>query len=58
MDSKKWYESKTIGLGLIAILGVVADGFSQGWDYRHFIAAGIAALIPILRIITNTEIVK
>jgi|WetSurMetagenome_2_1015567.scaffolds.fasta_scaffold1705812_2 hypothetical protein len=55
-NSKEWYESKMIGLGLVAISGVVADGFSQGWDWRHFVAAGIAALIPIFRLVTKMEI--
>lgn len=57
INMKNWYESKLIWLGLTAILGVVADGISQGWDWRHTLAAVIAALIPVLRLITDTEIV-
>jgi len=53
---KRWYESKLIWLGVLTVLGAVADGLAAGWGWRQLVVAGIGALIGVLRLATTKEI--
>lgn len=55
-EMKRWYESKLIWLGVLTVLGAVADGLAAGWGWRQLVVAGIGALIGVLRLATTKEI--
>lgn len=46
---KKWYESKLIGLGAVAVLGAAADGLSTGMTWRQIAVASLGAVVIVLR---------
>jgi len=54
---KPWYESKIIGLGLLALCGALSDGLTNNWSWRQFSVAGRGVLVIVVRAFyTDTEI--
>jgi hypothetical protein len=57
-DSKRWYTSRLIMLGAAALLGALADGISNGYDWRQIAAAAMATMVVYLRADTNKAVTK
>ena len=55
---KKWYQSKTLIMGLAAIAAAVAETLATGLDYKAALLAGFGALAIVLRTMTSTEITR
>ena len=55
---KKWYKSKLIQTGAIAVMAAVVASLQQGLDWRTTVLAGFGALVIVLRTITNEEVTK
>jgi len=61
-NGKKWYESKTIWLNVLALIVAVAAGFGYTGelpaDWVVFVPAIIAIINLILRLVTDRPIIR
>jgi hypothetical protein len=48
-EMNKWYESKIVGLAILAVLEGVNDGIVNGWSWRQYAIAGIGVAIIVAR---------
>jgi hypothetical protein len=54
---KKWYQSKLIWTGVIAVLTAVLAALSTVWDLKLAAIAGLGALVVVLRKYSDTGII-
>ncbi|MHB8483617.1 MAG: hypothetical protein ACYDBV_12940 [Nitrospiria bacterium] len=52
---KKWYQSKTVGFNILAILIAIGGYFSEVVDLNAGLTAGIIAIINIVLRFTTRE---
>jgi len=57
-DTKKWYQSKTILLGLVAIFLAIQQSLSDNFDYKTAAIAAIGALSVYIRTLTDKGVTK
>lgn len=55
---KKWYQSKTIRLGIAAVVIAVATSLADEFDYKSAIIAALGAIGVYLRSITTKGVSK
>jgi hypothetical protein len=59
MQMKKWYQSKLIATGVLAVLTAVLGALSSAWDWKLAVIAGLGALVIVLRkYFTDTGLVS
>lgn len=58
LKTKKWYQSKTIILGISVILGSIAISLADNFDYKTATIAAIGAIGVYIRTLTNKGVTK
>ena len=55
---KKWYQSKTILLGIAAVALAISQSLSDNFDYKTAIIAAFGAVSIYVRTLTNKGVTK
>ena len=55
---KKWYQSKTVITGVIAVGIAVLEALESGGDYKTAAFAGLGVIMVILRAVTTEGLEK